>query len=741
MKKRILCLLLSAVLLFTLIPAVSANAASAMEISQEGVNLLKAFEGFSKYPYWDYSQYTVGYGTRCPDEDLERYQRDGITEEEAEALLRTYMVAIGKSINSFADKYGLTLNQYQFDALVLFSYNCGTGWLYEDGQLRSAVINGATGNAFIHPITLWCNAGGSILTGLVRRRLAEANLYLNGVYSSTPPSNYSYVLYDANGGKTSPRIQGYDSNLTATPIPVPTREGYHFDGWYTAASGGSKVSVLDSGVRNRTLYARWTQDGGSVDTTVDTSVGTAVNYRRVTTGTVQVLHRPAADAAVINTLSADTEVLIVAEYVSNGVTWGRINSSGWIDLSATKEAASLGTPIDPVEIRVETNGVNLRSGPGTNYSIVGMANEGDTMTITATATGSGYTWGQFDGGWIALTFTNFDTASKDEETPAPPVVEQPEAPGKMGTVTADSGLCIRSGAGTSYTILGYLSKGDRVEILEEKTSGSMTWGRISSGWISLDYVKLDYAAEEKPTEPETIPTEPETKPTEPETKPTEPEATEPEATEPQSKMGTITGNELRIRTGPSTGYSIVGYLNKGDRVEILEQKTTGSMTWGKISAGWISMDYVKLDDSNSTPSEPSTPDSGSSQSGQKGTVNASSGLRIRTGPSTSYGIVGYLNYGDRVTIQETKSGWGKISSGWISLDYVDLDSDASKPSVSQTKTVTADCLLIRSAAGTSNSVVGYLYYGEKVTITETTTVGTMTWGKISSGWISMDYVK
>lgn len=150
-------------------------------------------------PYWDYSQYTVGYGTRCPDEDLDRYLRDGITEAEAEALLRTYTDAIGRALNNFAASYGITLTQNQFDALAMFSFNCGTGWLYEEGQLRSAVLNGAHGQQphpspdplvqrrRLHPHRS------------VRRRLCEANLYLNGVYSSAPPANYGYVLYNGNG--------------------------------------------------------------------------------------------------------------------------------------------------------------------------------------------------------------------------------------------------------------------------------------------------------------------------------------------------------------------------------------------------------------------------------------------------------------------------------------------------------------------------------------------------------------
>ena len=127
---------------------------------------------------------------------------------------------------------------------------------------------------------------------------------------------------------------------------------------------------------------------------------------------------------------------------------------------------------------------------------------------------------------------------------------------------------------------------------------------------------------------------------------------------------------------------------------------------------------------------------------QTGTVKVSDVLCIREGPGTGYKVVGYLRNGNKVTILEKQTAgtmiWGKISKGWISLDYVELDGATAKP---QTKTVTADCLRVRSAAGTSNRIVAYLYAGAKVEILETTKVGGATWGKISKGWISMDYVK
>jgi len=250
---------------------------------------------------------------------------------------------------------------------------------------------------------------------------------------------------------------------------------------------------------------------------------------------------------------------------------------------------------------------------------------------------------------------------------------------RMGTITGSS-LRIRSGAGTGYSVVGFLNKGDRVEILETKDVGSTVWGRIAQGWISMDYVKLDDTVVEVPTEPEPTepePTEPEPtepEPTEPEPtepEPTEPEPTEPEITEPDptepeepKRMGTITASCLCVRDGAGTGYAVVDYLYRNDRVEILEQKTVGGMTWGRIEQGWVSMSYVELDEPvEETPDEPML-------------VTVTTGcLRVRAEATTNSQIVGYLYWGAQVEILETKdvngTTWGRTAEGWISMDYVE----------------------------------------------------------------------
>ena len=63
--------------------------------------------------------------------------------------------------------------------------------------------------------------------------------------------------------------------------------------------------------------------------------------------------------------------------------------------------------------------------------------------------------------------------------------------GQKATVTTESGLRVRSGAGTNYDVVGSLKYGTKVTILSKKTVDGRVWGEISTGWICMDYVTLD----------------------------------------------------------------------------------------------------------------------------------------------------------------------------------------------------------------------------------------------------------
>ena len=263
--------------------------------------------------------------------------------------------------------------------------------------------------------------------------------------------------------------------------------------------------------------------------------------------------------------------------------------------------------------------------------------------------------------------------------------------GSSAVVTADK-LYIRSGPGTNHAIRGSLTNGYKVEVLE--VSGS--WARTSDGWLCTDYLSISGAA----------------------------------GVTKGSKVR-VTADYLNIRQGPGTGYARVGRLTRGTQVEILEVKDG----WGKMKDGWISLQYV------TTQTGGSSSGSGSVTTGfaEGDTVYITADrLNIRSGPSTTYNKVGFLTNGYKVKLLEIQNGWGRISEGWISLNFV-RKGGSSNGSVSagNTVVVTADRLNIRQGAGTGYARVGSLTQGAKVDILEVNG----NWGKIKQGWISLTYVR
>ena len=73
---------------------------------------------------------------------------------------------------------------------------------------------------------------------------------------SKDPINYT-VTFNANGGTVSPTTRTVASGTAVGTLPTATKKGYKFDGWYTAASGGTKINATTKVTANVTYYAHW----------------------------------------------------------------------------------------------------------------------------------------------------------------------------------------------------------------------------------------------------------------------------------------------------------------------------------------------------------------------------------------------------------------------------------------------------------------------------------------------------
>lgn len=144
-----------------------------------------------------------------------------------------------------------TISNVTTDRPSVFSIHSGQSFVAANGSINSWQIRAATGLAVgIHTATITVTYDGG------RTATATVSITVNAV------GNYT-VTFNPNGGTVGETTRSVASGTAVGTLPTPTRSGsYSFDGWYTAASGGTQISASTTVSANVTYYAHWTYTGG-----------------------------------------------------------------------------------------------------------------------------------------------------------------------------------------------------------------------------------------------------------------------------------------------------------------------------------------------------------------------------------------------------------------------------------------------------------------------------------------------
>ena len=144
-----------------------------MKTSPSGISLIRKYEGSKTTPYrCPAGLYTVGYGhvigngLQLPDEWNRTFSLGEIN-----ALLERDLERFERGVLRYCPVY---LTQFQFDALVSFSFNLGLGVL-QRSTLRQKINRGDADAAKV--ILKYNMAGGRVLKGLTNRRAAEYRMF------------------------------------------------------------------------------------------------------------------------------------------------------------------------------------------------------------------------------------------------------------------------------------------------------------------------------------------------------------------------------------------------------------------------------------------------------------------------------------------------------------------------------------------------------------------------------------
>ncbi len=379
-------------------------------------------------------------------------------------------------------------------------------------------------------------------------------------------------------------------------------------------------------------------------------------------------------------------MLILINGKQEGGTWLQGKKHLWITICMILVIALL-IPMKEAEaesagqkLRIATDSLNVRTGPGLSYASLGMAARDETYTILDQEGD----WYQIDfesgqKGWVANWLVVLETENKQEK-------EKQVNSGSEKTVSINAdGLRVRGGPSTDYRVVGVVSKGEEYKVV----STDQDWFNITTEygnvWVHKDFVQVNGQTQEASSSSN-------------------------EEKKTVIKQGVITGNSLNVRTSPDTNSKVIGKLNSGTSVDILSQENN----WTEISFhgtnAWISSQYIQAGNNQEKKQE----------TNNNGTITASS-LNVREKPSLNGNIIGSVAQGDNFRILKEENNWTNIelpngTNGWVASWYVNKNQSSSTESKSSSSvknvTILHNGSNIRQSATTNATIVARANQGD-----------------------------
>lgn len=302
---------------------------------------------------------------------------------------------------------------------------------------------------------------------------------------------------------------------------------------------------------------------------------------------------------------------------------------------------------------VTANVLNVRSGVGTGYSVIGKVYKGDEFNLLESKSGWYKIKYRGKDGWVSGSYIAKKQSSGNNSTNG-----GTSSNIKKGKSTAN--LNMRNGAGTSYRVITTLPKGTTFDIESLKGEWYTIMYKGRRGYVHKGYVR-----ELSNSSSNNISTTP--------NKPTIP--TTPNESVKGKKQVNASG--LNVRSGAGTSYSVVGKLNRGEIVDYISEVNSWTKIKYKGKDAYVSSKYLEnvVDDTVVKPPTP-IPESPSDVKPIAIKEVNYSAVNVRKGPGTNHSILGSLVFATKVEVISESRGWSKIKYkdgyGYIATMYLDL---------------------------------------------------------------------
>ena len=487
--------------------------------------------------------------------------------------------------------------------------------------------NGTTGYMFSEYISM---SGGSSSSGSdsvpsTESTAAKVTEYVN--VRSGPGTNYTSKTVIASG--TSITVTDRSNSEWYAVKLSNGMTGYIFSIYIELESGSSSGggSSSSESVRARTAAG------------VNVRSGPGTNYSSKTV--------IASGTSITVTDRSNSEWYAVK--LSNGMT-GYIYSIYIRIEDESSSGGSSGTESTPAKT---TEYVNVRSGPGTNYTSKTVIASGTSITVTDTSNPEWYAVKLSNGmtGYIYSIYIELQSSAGGGSTSG----------GVQAKTTA--GVNLRRGAGTSFGVIRVVATGTTVTVTEATNA---QWYKVklsdgTEGYIFTEYLNVISGDIDsvKPDEDDTPDT--------------------------SGAVTARTTTDINLRRGPGTTYGVIMVVDENVTVTVTEATNS---EWYKVrlsdgTEGYFSAQYLKIvsgdidsvkpDDSGDKEDED---DGGSDLEGTGEYLRTTTGVNLRKGPSTSTDVLTVLNSGTIVeVIDRDTQGWVHVRTtsgrvGYVSADYV-----------------------------------------------------------------------
>jgi uncharacterized protein YraI len=393
---------------------------------------------------------------------------------------------------------------------------------------------------------------------------------------------------------------------------------------------------------------------------------------------------------------------------------------------------------------VGTGQLNVRSGPGIEYSVLTSVFTGESLVIYGR---SGFnTWVQVrtaNGtvGWVNSTYITMDklldslpVVGGGTGSVTPPTNGQVPPIGVVNTGAVN----VRTGPGYGHPIITIAYQGYTFTLLGR--SGDSAWAKVqmvdgTQGWVNFGALDTNVLANTLPV--------------------TEAPVTPPEGT----AVGTVNTGALNVRSGPGLDYGSITVTYNGHVVQLLGRNTF--TTWLKVrlfdgQEGWVNAKYITtyypignlpvMWDDAVVPGAPTA-------------IVVTGNLNVRSGPSPDFTILTSVPYGTTLTMvgRNYNGTWVKIrmsngQEGWVNASYITTSApvsslpivDGSSGTGTPTGTVVTGALNVRSGPGTQYGSIAVIYQGATATLIGRN--ADSTWVKIrlsngTEGWVNASLIQ